>query len=193
MSNRWNHNIHYHPMVLSAVPAGARTALDVGCGEGMLARLLRKKVPDVVGVDLDQPSIDLATQFDDDISYVVADVLTYDFPTSFDFIASVATLHHMDAAAGLTRLKALLSPGGTMVIVGLAKSQVRDLPYEVAGVVANQVHRLRKGYWEHPSPICWPPPETYTSMRRLATTLLPGVRFRHHIFWRYSLTWAKPE
>jgi 2-polyprenyl-3-methyl-5-hydroxy-6-metoxy-1,4-benzoquinol methylase len=99
MSSRWNHNIHYHPMILSAVPPGARSALDIGCGEGMLARRLREKVPTVVGIDLDQPGIDLAEQFDDDISYVVGDVLTHDFPSSFDFIASVATLHHMNAAA----------------------------------------------------------------------------------------------
>ncbi|MFC0107194.1 class I SAM-dependent methyltransferase [Kibdelosporangium aridum] len=193
MSNRWNHNIHYHPMILSAVPPGARSALDVGCGEGMLARRLREKVPDVVGVDLDRSSIDLATSFDDDISYVVADVLTHDFPSSFDFIASVATLHHMDATAALTRFKSLLRPGGTMVIVGLARPQVRDLPYEVAGAVATRVHKRSKGYWQHPSPVCWPPPETYSSMRRLAATLLPGVRYRRHILWRYSLTWEKPN
>ncbi|GAA0991221.1 hypothetical protein GCM10009555_078180 [Acrocarpospora macrocephala] len=37
---RWNHNIHYHPRILRAIPEGAQRALDVGCGEGMLAREL---------------------------------------------------------------------------------------------------------------------------------------------------------
>lgn len=35
---RWNHNVHLHPVVLDAVPTGAQRGLDVGCGEGMLAR-----------------------------------------------------------------------------------------------------------------------------------------------------------
>ena len=53
--DRWNHNIHYHPVVLATVPAGARTALDVGCGEGTLARALRRRVPHVLGMDRHEP------------------------------------------------------------------------------------------------------------------------------------------
>jgi 2-polyprenyl-3-methyl-5-hydroxy-6-metoxy-1,4-benzoquinol methylase len=48
---RWNHNIHYYPLVLAAVPAGCRRALDVGCGEGQLTRELAVRVPEVVGID----------------------------------------------------------------------------------------------------------------------------------------------
>jgi 2-polyprenyl-3-methyl-5-hydroxy-6-metoxy-1,4-benzoquinol methylase len=39
VEKRW-HNIHYHRLILRAVPAGARRGLDVGCGEGTLAREL---------------------------------------------------------------------------------------------------------------------------------------------------------
>lgn len=60
VSGRWNHNIHYRPLILGAVPAEARDALAVGCGEGTLARQLRRIVPHVVTIDLDQPSIELA-------------------------------------------------------------------------------------------------------------------------------------
>jgi hypothetical protein len=28
--------------------------------------------------------------------------------------------------------------------------------------------------------------------RLLATDMLPGVRYRHHLYWRYSLVWTKP-
>ena len=34
----WNHNVHHHPAVLAAVPDGCRTALDAGCGDGLLTR-----------------------------------------------------------------------------------------------------------------------------------------------------------
>jgi hypothetical protein len=42
------------------------------------------------------------------------------------------------------------------------------------------------------SPIVWPPPLTYRGMQRLATGVLPGARFRHRLYWRYSLVWGKP-
>lgn len=61
---RWNHNIHYHPLILGAVPYGSERALDVGCGEGMLARELRRLVPHVSAIDLDAVTIGLAQQQD---------------------------------------------------------------------------------------------------------------------------------
>jgi SAM-dependent methyltransferase len=193
MTDRWNHNIHYHPLVLAAVSPGTGDALDVGCGEGMLARALRTKVPRVVGVDPDEKSIALARAQGDDVTYVQADVLRHPFPpSSFSFIASVATLHHMDARTALARLRDLLRPGGTLVIVGLARSTVADVPFVLAGAVATRLHRRTKGFWEHPSPMVWPPPETYGGMRRLASSVLPGVHYRRHILWRYSLLWTKP-
>jgi ubiquinone/menaquinone biosynthesis C-methylase UbiE len=50
---RWNHNLHYHRVILDAVPPGCRRSLDVGCGEGMLVRDLRSVVPHVTGIDRD--------------------------------------------------------------------------------------------------------------------------------------------
>jgi len=57
---RWNHNLHYHRVILAAVPDGARRSLDVGCGAGMLARDMRRVVAHVTGIDRDAASIDLA-------------------------------------------------------------------------------------------------------------------------------------
>jgi hypothetical protein len=42
-------------------------------------------------------------------------------------------------------------------------------------------------------PIVWPPPLTHAAMHRLAARVLPGARLRRHLYWRYSLVWAKPE
>lgn len=50
---RWNHNIHYHRLILDAVPAGASSALDVGCGNGLLSTELHSRVSKVAGIDLD--------------------------------------------------------------------------------------------------------------------------------------------
>jgi len=193
---RWNHNIHYHRLILDSVPAGARDALDVGCGEGMLARRLRRIVPNVVAIDLDQPSIDMAREQSPagGIDYRHGDFLSYPFtPGSFDVIASVAAVHHMDAAAALARMRDLLRPGGTLAIVGLARSRTpADLAADAAAVLPNRIYLLTRTQWEQPSPTAWPPPETYASMRRLAARLLPGARYRRHLLWRYSITWTKP-
>lgn len=192
---RWNHNIHYHPLVLAAVPPGARTALDVGCGEGMLARDLRAVVPSVTGIDLDGPSIALARAADGDgVEYVEGDFLTHPFPPgSFDVVASIAVLHHVDTAAGLERMRELLRPGGVLVVVGLPRTRLpHDIPYELAGAVAHRWYRVRRGYWQHSAPTAWPPPDTFAQVRRTAERVLPGVRARRHVLWRYSLLWTKP-
>ena len=49
---QWNHNTHYHRLILEAIPPGCQRVLDVGCGEGMLARQLAHLVPHVVGFKL---------------------------------------------------------------------------------------------------------------------------------------------
>lgn len=195
---RWNHNIHYHPTLLENVPSGPLRGLDVGCGEGILARELRRKIDHVTGIDLDAPSVELARRQSPDsavgdVDYVVGDFLEYPFaPASFDVIVSVATLHHMDARAGLDRMRLLLRPGGTLAVLGLARAKMpQDLLPEAAAVLTNLRYRMTKTYWEHSAPTVWPPPVSYAQMRKIATAALPGRRFRRHLLWRYSIVWKK--
>ncbi|MDF5758024.1 class I SAM-dependent methyltransferase [Spongiactinospora sp. TRM90649] len=192
---RWNHNIHYHPRILAAVPEGARDALDVGCGEGTLARELRRRVARVTGIDRDAVSIGHARAHPGDIEYVLDDFLTHPFePASFDVVASVATLHHMDAVAGLERMRGLLRPGGMLAVVGLARgSMPKDLPREVVTMAVSTYLRATRGHWQHPSPTVWPPPLTYSQVREVAAEVLPGSEFRRHLLWRYSVLWRKPR
>jgi SAM-dependent methyltransferase len=192
---RWNHNLHYHRVILDAVPSGCESALDVGCGEGTLARQLRRLVPHVTGIDLDQASIDLARRNPDtgDVDYIDGDFLTHRFePALFDLVASVASLHHMEAGPALERMRDLLRPGGVLAVVGLARAEYpADLPLDLTAAVVSRMRRLSRGWWEHPSPVAWPPPETFHGMEDLAAVILPGVRYRRHLLWRYSLVWVK--
>jgi 2-polyprenyl-3-methyl-5-hydroxy-6-metoxy-1,4-benzoquinol methylase len=196
-AGRWNHNIHYYRLILAAVPPGCHRALDVGCGEGTLARQLAGLVRHVSAIDADAQSIELARRQDaaGQIDLICGDFLAHPFePGSFDMITSVAALHHMDPAAALERMSRLLRPGGTLAVVGLARSRLpEDLPWEAAGVIANLGYRLTRTYWEQPSPTVWPPPHTYAAIRGLAPRSLPGVRYRRHVLWRYSLVWTKPK
>jgi 2-polyprenyl-3-methyl-5-hydroxy-6-metoxy-1,4-benzoquinol methylase len=193
---RWNHNIHYHPLILSAIPDGCERALDVGCGEGILARELSRVVAHVSAIDVDAPIIAAARQEDAGagVEYLHGDFLTHVFePASFDAVVSVAALHHMEAAAALDRMRILLRPGGILAVVGLAASRYpADLSADLAGAIAHRWHKATRGYWEHRAPIAWPPPETYAGMRAIAERGLPGVRYRRHLLWRYSLSWTKP-
>lgn len=194
-SVRWNHNTHYHPVILDAVPPGCRRALDIGCGEGTLTRELRRIVPEVVGIDNDHASIAAAQTNPDarDVHYVEGDVLTYRFePASLDLITAVASLHHMDAEATLVRIGRLLRSAGVLAVIGLARSWRAALAIDVATIIPNGIRLLRVGYCEHPSPIVWPPPESYTSMRRIAARVLPDAQFQRRLYWRYTLVWIKP-
>src|ERR1051325_7621361 len=104
----WNHNIHYHKLVLNAVPTSAARVLDLGCGRGLLTRKLAQSCPDFVGIDLDQAALAAARASDArNITYVEGDVMTFPFADgSFDMITGIAVLHHLPLVPALERLRA---------------------------------------------------------------------------------------
>lgn len=191
---RWNHNIHFHPLVLNAVPAHASSALDVGTGDGMLAAELRRRVHDVVAIDSSEATLQTAASEHRGIQWVLGDVMAHDFGRTFDVVAAVAVVHHFaDLGAGLRRLAALTAPNGSLVVVGLAEAAtVRDHLFGAAGVVQHQWYARRRNVWEHSAPTVWPPPHTYREVRAVAAEVLPEARWRQYPLWRYVLTWRKP-
>ncbi|WP_028048636.1 bifunctional 2-polyprenyl-6-hydroxyphenol methylase/3-demethylubiquinol 3-O-methyltransferase UbiG [Cellulomonas sp. URHD0024] len=186
----WNHNTHYHPLALKHV-RGSASALDVGCGEGLLVRRLRAAgVTSVTGIDLDPHQVGRAVG-GPGIDYLAGDIL--DVPGGeFDLVTCFATLHHLDLEAGLIRLAALTAPGGHLVVVGLAavRSAV-DAAASLAAVPVALVADRVRGTWEHGSPMV-DPVDGYGDVRRAARAILPGVRFRRRLYWRYSLEWQHP-
>lgn len=194
-AGRWNHNIHYHRLILEAVPPWARSALDVGCGNGLLSLDLLNSVPDVTGIDLDEQVLDEARGVSDQITWLQGDVMTFDFDRRFDVVASAATLHHLpDLASALTRLADLTAPGGVLAVIGVARSSSpKDLLFSLAGAVQHQWLSRKYGFWEHSAPTVWPPPHDFATVRRTAERVLPGVRWRQLLLWRYALIWHKPR
>jgi 2-polyprenyl-3-methyl-5-hydroxy-6-metoxy-1,4-benzoquinol methylase len=192
----------YHAVILDRVPAHARSALDVGCGTGALTRRLRILVPDVVGIDRDQRSIEYARAHPGthSIRYLAGDFLTWRCPPeSFDVITAVASLHHMDTPVALRRMRDLLRPGGVLGIIGLARGgSPVDVALTVPAAIGVRWHargtagRPTVAVDEYAALVCWPPPTSYRDIRRLARLLLPGARYRRHLYWRYSLVWTKP-
>jgi SAM-dependent methyltransferase len=142
----------------------------------LLTRRLQGRADVVVGLDRDRRSIEWArAQRTEGVRYVLGDLAAPPLaPESFDQVSAVASLHHGDARTGLRGMAGLVRPGGALVVVGLARSQLPgDLLREVAAAMAHRWLRLRRTLVEQRSPVVWPPPETYPGMRRLAAEVLP--------------------
>ena len=95
---------------------GDESLLDVGCGNGRVARLLAERVGDVRAVDVDA-SPEWADG--DGVVFQVADGEELPFEdASFDLVHSKDSLHHMnDPARALAEYRRVLRPGGTALIV----------------------------------------------------------------------------
>ncbi len=191
---RWNHNIHYHRLVLDEVPLDARSALDVGTGNGLLAAELSQKVPEVVAIDADNEVLAAAREETKNVQWILGDAMAHPFRRTFDVVASIATLHHLpDHASAIRRLAELTSPGGVLVVIGLARStRLTDFAADVVGVVQHRWLSWRRDYWEHSAPTVWPPPHSYSEVRQCAMEELPGAQWRRLPMFRYALTWRKP-
>lgn len=190
---RWNHSIHFHDVVLAAIPAGARSALDVGTGDGLLAGELRAHVDEVVAIDSDRDVLTVAAREHTGIEWVHGDVMTHDFGRTFDVVAALATVHHItDLRSALVRLADLTAPGGVLVVIGLAReATLWDRVLSVAGVLQHRWFSLTRRMWEHSAPTA-EPSDSYREVRRLAREALPGVRWRRFALWRYGLVWTRP-
>jgi ubiquinone/menaquinone biosynthesis C-methylase UbiE len=190
----WNHNVHYHRIVLDAVPPRCRRALDVGCGQGTLARQLAQRCDEVVGIDLDHEALAhaRAAASEANLSFVEGDVMTYPFPDeSFDLITAVATLHHLPLTPALQRFRNLLKPGGVLAVVGLYRAHaLRDYLVSAVAVPTNWLLRCRYRWVEVGAPV-QDPKETLREIRA-ACSVLPGATIRQLLLFRYSLVWRKP-
>ncbi len=195
IKDRWNHNIQYHRLILDAVPQGGRV-LDVGCGEGTLAREMAAQAAQVVGLDRHDASLTLARSITDaaNVNFLCADLMQHPFKSeTFDAVISVATLHHLGTAAGLEVMRDLVRPGGIIAVIGLASSEYPDdLLWDISGVVLTRLFRLKRCYWEHPSPIKHNISDSYRRVQGIAEQILPGARFQRLVLWRFSLIWQKP-
>jgi len=192
----WNHNIHYHDLVLRSIPPGARRALDVGCGAGPLARRLAEHCEEVVAIDADNSALSRArtgSPAEAAITFIEGDVMTHPFlDDSFDFITAVAVLHHLPLKPALKRFQSLLRVGGVLVVVGLYRPHtLEDYAWAAAAFPTSWILRRVHRFADVAAPV-QEPAETLQEIRSASEFLLPGSLFRRHLLFRYSLTWRKP-
>ncbi|NYI06366.1 class I SAM-dependent methyltransferase [Allostreptomyces psammosilenae] len=148
----FDHNDHYHRLLLRRLPAKAATALDVGCGTGRFARRLAGLGVDVDAIDPSAEAIRAARELSDrELSargvrpprYRQADVTREELPRGhYDYVSCLASIHHMPFET-VARLRDALAPGGVLVILGCYPERTpADFAWSLAAVPANAVARI---------------------------------------------------
>ncbi len=193
----WNHNDFYHPFLLRQVPAGATRALDVGCGAGGFARMLATRVASVDAIDRDVGALDLARKRSasvPNIEFREADLLSDEIGT-YDFISCIAVVHHMPFREAVARMRDALRPDGVLAILGLSRMTPAAMAYGAITVPADVVMGIRYRLARHPlngigvdAPVK-EPEMSASEIKAAAREILPGARYRRHLFYRYSLVY----
>ncbi len=205
----WDHNGYYHRLLLRQMPQPCRRVLDVGSGAGGFAARLAQRSEQVDALDRSAEMIEEAKgRTPGNVNCVLVDVLADSLPgKDYDAIFSISALHHMPLQDALPVLAAALRPGGVLAAVALPRSDVcRELPAEVVAAVGHRLlgamfltRRLlgsTSGLAKDPAhatmPVVMDPSLTTREVARQAAVVLPGVRVRRLLFWRYLLIWQKP-
>jgi trans-aconitate methyltransferase len=101
---------------LTGLPPG--TALDAGCGNGADAVWLARQGWDVTAVDISPTAVARAESIQERISWVVADMTTWEPPTQYDLVISQYVHPDMPFGEFVARLAQAVAPNGTLFVVG---------------------------------------------------------------------------
>jgi SAM-dependent methyltransferase len=194
----------YDRLVSSLVPANCRRLLDLGCGTGRLTRAMAPRIEQVTAVDLSSEMLRVARARSaprGNISYVEADLLSLPATLGqFDCVISVNLLHHLPPERAAEAMKAVLAPGGLLIIHDLRQTagtfdRALDVP-RLAVKVAWQLARAsrvraffreRAAWAQHARHDVIP---TAEEIRHMRDRLFPGAELRQHFLWRYTLLWT---
>lgn len=103
--------------------SGAKTVLEVGCGDGWNCGEMVKAGLDVVGIDWSQNAVLYASMFVPDAKFYRGDVRDAEFlnlfPDKFDALALIEVLEHIppnDCISAMSNIATPLKSGGTFVL-----------------------------------------------------------------------------
>ncbi|MFE4591298.1 tRNA-dependent cyclodipeptide synthase [Streptomyces laurentii] len=156
------------PSLLHALgPVEGASVLDIGCGTGAYARMLRQQgAAQVLGTDLSPGMVDTARRLEEadplGVRYEVHDAADMPVLGAFDVAVAVAVLHYADSretlARMLRRVRANLAAGGRFLAY-VGNPRLPSGTAQMNGLVVNRPDDPRDG---DPSPLTIPttPPTT---------------------------------
>ena len=129
------------------LPAPGRRTLEIGCGEGRVARDLTARKHRVVATDTAQTLLRYAREADDESAYARADGAALPFPDrSFDLVVAYNSLQVVSDMAGtVLEIGRVLDPGGHLC--ACIAHPVTDLGH-FPGNDPNAPYELRPRYFE---------------------------------------------
>lgn len=110
------------PMVARVKRSGARTALDLGCGEGRFSRKMRDEGLRVTGIDPTTKLLDVAIERDPEGFYLRGKAQSLPLgDASIDLVVSYLTLVDIcDLEAAYDEVLRVLRPGGRFLVANLS-------------------------------------------------------------------------
>lgn len=103
---------------LAGSPEKARI-VEIGCGDGRDAKVIARRAAWFLGFDVSTELLKIAQRQVPESMFVVADVVSFDFPRDLDIVFAFASLLHLDKREVATVLKNVhesLRPGGICYI-----------------------------------------------------------------------------
>lgn len=191
----WNHNTAYYKWIKRRT-ADCRSVLDVGCGDGSLAAYLDDGSKRLTGIDIDPSCIFRANSKNKsgNTQFVCCGFDSYRTHRFYDAVVFVASIHHMDMTAAIERAKALLSPNGLLIIVGLATpSTVMDYVMEGLRILPCKVISRLKHMQSSETrdiPVSYDLP-SLNEVRDILSKKLPNAVIKYGLYYRYLLVWRK--
>jgi ubiquinone/menaquinone biosynthesis C-methylase UbiE len=135
------------------------------------------------------------------IEFQMADALLREFPPEHcDCIISIATLHHLPLEEMLTKMMRALTVNGVLLILDLYQERLAGAFTTLAALLVSLILKfLNTGRFTEPPEVraAWAEHgkhDSYLTLPQLCQhyqVLLPGVKIRKHLLWRYSLKWKK--
>jgi SAM-dependent methyltransferase len=178
---------------LRFAPPAPRRALDLGCGDGALARTLARRGAFVVALDRDPAALARAARHPR-VAYVRGDACATPFREgAFDLVTVVKSLHHLPLEKALAEVARLVRPGGDTVIVGLHRLRTPEDFVRAAGSKILKVVELGRRSREEAQPVIMAMPrEDLPTIRRALAALLPGSTIERARLIRFRARWRKP-
>lgn len=112
--------------------AEGKTVTDLGCGTGVITNFLASKGFEVTGVDLSPDMLAIASSGDETgtVSWICADITSYEGPTCGCFISTMDTIGHITDKDSLAKMFAsvagLLEEGGIFILDATTKHHFED-------------------------------------------------------------------